>query len=259
MSLTRRTIPGPGGGSARGSRLKWKLALVFFALMALFAIIAAGLCYGSIRSGIVSTGLECLRRNSKSLIDAGENYYMGSITKKEFESRLKKFHSANELVFVLFTDNESDLLGFAGETRLEEVLDELKPVRACFQTEPVKITVGGSDCLTILETTHTTPPYTLYIGIDSKQVEKSATRTFFAGPVLIIPLFVAISLAAMVCCFLLLRPYERLEAKAERISLGDLNVPLELNPGSDASSLSRSFDRMRQSVRYALERLERGG
>ena len=240
-----------------GSMLKWKLFIMFFTLMGLFTAICASLSYVSIENSIGNATMESLRLNSGSLIDAGENYYMGSITKKEFESKMEKFFDNNKLAFILYTDNQEDQIGFAGQSRTQDILKDLKPLGKRPRSTPAKVVAGGKKCLAIIETTATTPPYNLYMGIPTKQIKAQTGKAFFAGPVLIVPVCLFFSLVALVGCFFFAGPYEILAKKAERISMGDLNVPLELESSSEVGSLSRSFDRMRQSVCYAIDRLEK--
>jgi methyl-accepting chemotaxis protein len=257
MNIIKRTATITMKNATSGSLLKWKLFILFFTLMGLFTGICTALFYVSINKSIGSARMETLRTSSSSLIDAGENYYMGSITKKEFESKMEKFFADNKLAFVLFTDGQEDLLGFVGEKKIEDILNDLKPMGKRPRSTAVNLNAGGQACLTITETTNTTPPYNLYVGVPVKQIKAQTAKAFLAGPVLIVPLCLFLSLVALVGCFFFVRPYETLAKKAERISMGDLNVPLELESSCEVGSLSRSFDRMRQSVRYALERLEK--
>ena len=257
MNIIKRTANLSLKNGTSGSMLRWKLFILFFTLIGLFTGICASLSYVSINKSIGNATMESIRLNSGSLIDAGENYYMGSITKKEFESKMEKFFDTNKLAFILYTDNQEDLLGFAGKSRTKDILNDLKPLGKRSRATPAKVSAGGETCLAIIQTTSTTPPYNLYMGVPIKQIKTQTAKAFFAGPVLIVPVCLFLSLVALAGCFLFLGPYETLAKKAERISLGDLNVPLELESSSEVGSLSRSFDRMRQSVRYALDRLEK--
>lgn len=259
MSFVKRTATVTLKNGTSGSLLKWKLFILFFTLMGLFTCICALLTYVSINKSIGSARMSALRTSSASLIDAGENYYMGSMTKKEFESKMEKFFDDNKLAFVLYTDNQEDLLGFGGESGTKAILNDLRPLGKRPRSTAVKVNAAGQTCLVIIETTATTPPYNLYVGVPIKPLKAQAVKAFLAGPVLIVPLCLFLALVALAGCFFFVRPYEILAKKAERISMGDLDVALELESSCEAGSLSRSFDRMRQSVRYALQRLDKNG
>ena len=59
--------------------------------------------------------------------------------------------------------------------------------------------------------------------------------------------------------YLVITPVKRVSAMADAVSLGDENVEPYLEPGNDAiSSLSVSFNRMRESLKHAMATIKYG-
>jgi HAMP domain-containing protein len=57
--------------------------------------------------------------------------------------------------------------------------------------------------------------------------------------------------------YLVIRPVRRVSAMADAVSLGEGEVETYIKPGKDEiSSLSKSFDRMRQSLDQAMQMLK---
>ena len=54
----------------------------------------------------------------------------------------------------------------------------------------------------------------------------------------------------------IVRPIRRLSEAADRISLGDLEAPIEVAGEGEVARLGQSIERLRTSVKAALERLE---
>ena len=69
-------------------------------------------------------------------------------------------------------------------------------------------------------------------------------------------LVVAIA-GAVVAAQRLTRPIEELTEAANRISLGELDVPIVVSTGDEIGTLGESLDRMRISLKQAIERLRK--
>lgn len=244
--------------SGHRSPLKWKIFALIACLMVVLAAVAAGLSYKSLKKSVTTVEIDRIKFGARGLIEVGENYYMGSVTIQACASAVEKFCAEHRLAFVLFAENGEKLLAGASKSAdVEKIFQELKSTGKKASSGPVEFTINGQPWSVIVERTDTDPPYFLYIGVDSKIINKKVASAFSAGPLMIFPLLIILLLLSLIGCFLLFRPYEALVKKVERLSLGDLDVPLDLSSEDELGSLSRSFDRMRESVRYALDRLNR--
>ena len=73
-----------------------------------------------------------------------------------------------------------------------------------------------------------------------------------------IPLTLVLVMAIIIAAFLanrLIRPFKRLIEVAERISMGDLDVPIKSESRDEFGELTHSLERMRASLKAAMVRL----
>jgi len=224
--------------------------------MVLLAILALGsmlLFHSTVRKNVMSTEINKLRYSARELLDLGEEYYMGVLNAETFEAAAARYRSSNKLAFVTLTDAEDNTIGATTSTDLKQVVeavgnadDDLKPIK-----------LKGHTILVITQKTDTTPPCHLYLGVEKKLIDRKIATAFVSGPMMVLPLFILLLLIAFLASYFITKPYETLAVKAERLSLGDLNTTLETGPPKDeVGSLYGSFDRLRESLSYAIEKLD---
>jgi len=96
-----------------------------------------------------------------------------------------------------------------------------------------------------------------HVGLFTADVDRAVRQSLF--PLLIFLLVIAF-LGGL--CFLMVaqtisRPIHLLSQAAERISLGELDMPIEVKGGGEISDLAASLERMRFSIKAAIKRLRR--
>lgn len=93
------------------------------------------------------------------------------------------------------------------------------------------------------------------LGVWSNIVEREIHNRFL---LLMIPLTLVLVMAIIIAAFLanrLIRPFKRLIEVAERISTGDLDVPIKSETRDEFGELTHCLERMRASLKAAMVRL----
>lgn len=96
-----------------------------------------------------------------------------------------------------------------------------------------------------------------HVGLFTEDVEKAVNKSLVPLTVLL----VAIALLGSISFFLVARtisaPIRSLTEAAEKISLGDIDLPIEVKGGGEIGELAASLERMRFSIKAAMNRLRR--
>lgn len=97
----------------------------------------------------------------------------------------------------------------------------------------------------------------VHVGLFSEDVEAAVKRS--PKPLLIIlaALFILGSLFFILLARFISRPIKILTDAAQRISLGELDLPINISQGGEIGELATSLDRMRFSIQSAMDRLRR--
>jgi protein-histidine pros-kinase len=87
---------------------------------------------------------------------------------------------------------------------------------------------------------------------------KAAWNTYITFLVVMVIVFAVIVLILnLLLHYLVIKPVKRVSAMANAVSLGEEDVPSYIVPGKDeVSSLSVSFNRMRESLKQAMDMLK---
>jgi predicted Zn finger-like uncharacterized protein len=96
-----------------------------------------------------------------------------------------------------------------------------------------------------------------HVGLFTEEVQKAVRKSLI--PLMV--LLVAIAFLGCLSFFLVARtisaPIRSLTAAAEKISLGDIDLPIAVKGGGEIGELAASLERMRFSIRAAMYRLRR--
>jgi HAMP domain-containing protein len=103
------------------------------------------------------------------------------------------------------------------------------------------------------------PARVIQATVDQMQAQYAAR---YAGRFLVFLAVVLIVLAVLIAVIYafssaIVRPIRRLSEAADRISMGDLEAPINVEGEGEVARLAQSIERMRTSVQTALERLEK--
>jgi HAMP domain-containing protein len=88
---------------------------------------------------------------------------------------------------------------------------------------------------------------------------KAARGAFFTFLIILIVVIASVfAIVNVLLHYLVIAPVKRVSAMADAVSLGTENVEVYIKPGKDEiSSLSASFNRMRESIKHAMEMIDR--
>jgi HAMP domain-containing protein len=94
-------------------------------------------------------------------------------------------------------------------------------------------------------------------GLVGMQQTVNTARTFSTTLVVVVTVLVAVATVAMALYLSrgIIQPVVRLSAAADSISRGDLDVPIAVTSGDEIGDLAESVERMRASLKAAIERL----
>ena len=239
-------------GSGRNCRLRWKIFFLALVLLTVLTIGAMLLLHSAVSRGVMSAEINKLRYSARQLLDMGEEYYMGVMNAETFEAAAKRFHRENKLSFVTLIDAEDNTTGAATSADLKQVVEAVGSPDEDLKTIKLK----GRAILVITQKTDTTPPCHLYLGVEKKLIDRKIATAFISGPMMILPLLILLLLIAFLASYFITKPYETLTIKAERLSLGDLNTTFDTESEDEVGSLYGSFDRLRESLNYAIKKLD---
>ncbi len=95
------------------------------------------------------------------------------------------------------------------------------------------------------------------VGMRKSYIDQQIKRTILTiGGVILGGMLLAILMALIIITVQITRPIIHLMQAAEKISLGDFNIPIEVRVKNELHDLSVAIDRMRESLRTCIERLK---
>ena len=147
--------------------------------------------------------------------------------------------------------------------------------RSLYLAKPIRVT---NECLECHSTAASAPPTLIarygsnngfgwqtgdvigaqVVSVPIAAAEARAQRAFGAFLVSLVTVFLLLLLVVnLVLYYLVVRPVRRMAVIADRVSVGDSNVPgFAAGGGAEIAALGRAFDRMRTSLEKALKLLE---
>ena len=149
--------------------------------------------------------------------------------------------------------------------------------RSLYLAKPIRVT---NECLECHSTAASAPPTLIarygsnngfgwqtgdvigaqVVSVPIAAAQARAQRAFRAFLVSLVAVFLLLLLVVnLVLYYLVVRPVRRMAEIADRVSVGDSNVPgFAAGGGAEIAALGRAFDRMRTSLEKALKLLESG-
>jgi protein-histidine pros-kinase len=97
------------------------------------------------------------------------------------------------------------------------------------------------------------------ISVPMASVLNASREAFLTFLIILLVMIAAVFVIVNVMLhYLVIAPVKRVSAMADAVSLGEDNVEVYVKPGNDeVSSLSASFNRMRESIKHAMEMMDR--
>jgi HAMP domain-containing protein len=97
------------------------------------------------------------------------------------------------------------------------------------------------------------------ISVPMASVLNASRQAFLTFLIILLVMIAAVfAIVNVMLHYLVIAPVKRVSAMANAVSLGEDNVEVYVKPGNDeVSSLSASFNRMRESIKHAMEMMNR--
>jgi len=237
------------------SRLRWQLiaawavVLIVVAGTVLFALTA------SVRSLLLDAEVEKLRPAVRDLAKLCADYYMSPSEGKLRIGFAKIMKDFPDLSYLLFLDANNAVHWYAVLANVAPVKNHaasldprLKPLNEIELPGETYVDIGG--------VTDTLPRLPVHVGFPKSLLQRQI-RSFFWNKGAIALLAIAGGLLGGVLLSVWLTcPVVKLSSLAEKMSLGDLEVRLDLKCKGEIGRVYHSLERLRESVLYALRRLD---
>lgn len=247
------------------SRHRPRLRRQLFAAWTLFLTGVAGVLFlamgTKVAALILQTELEKLRPAAWKLKEACEDYFM-SPSDRELTMRFAKIlQEFPDISYVFFVDRHGRTLYRGNDEMIASLrprLMELNPAKPGLNDVKV-IQASGETYVNISEMTSTLPPLPVHLGF-AKSLTDARTRSLLwnRGAITFVVLAGGL-LGGLVVLAWLTEPFIALSADAERLSMGDMNVRLDLKSRGEIGRVYQSLDRLRESIMYALRKLDNEG
>lgn len=236
------------------SRLRWQL----FGVWTVLLIVSTGVVFftigAKVKSLILNSEVEKLRPAARELRELCADYLLSPsdrLLKAKFAKIMKDFP---DLSYVFFVDRHSEVHSHGKGKSSDSLYERLSRVDVTRKDVNV-LRIDGETYIDIAEVTRTLPPLPVHAGF-AKSLTDGRTRTLLWNRAAIALVVLAGGLGGG---FLLLtwlaRPIVDLSDQAEKLSLGDMSVRLDLKCRGEIGKVYCALERLKESTLYALRRL----
>lgn len=97
----------------------------------------------------------------------------------------------------------------------------------------------------------------VHVGLFTEDVEEAVNRSLMPLLVILVAIVVLGGVSFMLLARTISTPIKSLTDAAHRISLGELDLPINISKGGEIGELATSLERMRFSIKSAIDRLRR--
>ncbi len=227
----------------------WAVVLTVVAGAILFALAA------SVRTLLFETQVEKVRPATRELSNLCADYYMSPSEGKLRSGFAKIMADFPDVSYLLFRDVNGGLHWRAESTKVDPVKNHAASLDPRLKSLN-HIEVPGETYVDIGEVTDTLPRLPVHVGF-RKSLLRCQLRSFLLTKGAIALIAIAGGLVGgVVLSVWLTRPIVKLSSLAERMSLGDMDVSLDLKSKGEIGRVYHSLERLRESVLYSLRRLD---
>ena len=234
--------------------MRWQLIAAWAAIL---LAVAGGILFAlaaRVRSLLLEAEVEKARPAVRELAKLCSDYTMSPSEGKMRVGFAKIMMDYPDLCYLVFRDATGGV-HWHGET---ERVNRLKSSAASVDPRVkavTELTVAGETYLHIGGVTDTLPRLPVSVGF-AKSLVQSKVHGFFwnKGGIALLAVAGGILVGVLVSVWLT-HPVVRLSLAAERMSLGDMDVRLDLKSKGEIGRVYVSLERLRESVLYALRRL----
>lgn len=199
--------------------------------------------------------VEKLRPAGRELAKACADYYMSS-SEDQLRMRIAKImRDFPDLSYAVHVDREGKAHRRPESKAIDSLIERLPGIDRD-RRDWTAVEFGGKTYIDIADVTPTRPPLRVHIGFAKSLLSRRVHGLLLhQGAIVLIVLAGGLSGAFLLSVWLT-RPVVELSSVAERMSLGDMDVRLDLKYRGEIGRVYRSLERLRESVLYALRRLD---
>ncbi|HEV8721227.1 MAG TPA: HAMP domain-containing protein [Candidatus Binatia bacterium] len=237
-----------------GHGLTGKMIFTFTAIIAAFGALTLALVYFTLKSSLTKQWIQRARVTAVNVSDGAPSHLFkkDAIRLREF---LRTYANRPGMAYVLIEDRQGEILSHSFAVLPQQVQNTVPIDRP--QTERQSLFRLGDGMVyevrvPILEG----QMGAVRVGIWKNDVDAEISKTVVPIVKLVVLVVCGGILLAIFLVWRITRPIVRLVRTARRISEGELDIPsLGVNDAGEFGELSRSFERMRSSVKAAIVRL----
>jgi len=213
--------------------------------------LAMGARMGSL---VLDSEVDKLRPAARELRKLCEDYFMSPsdhLLNLKFAKIMKEFP---DLSYVIFVDRHGEIHSYGRSDEIDSLGERLAKVGTT-EKDVDFIKMRRETYVDITDVTQTVPPLLVHVGF-AKSLTDAKTRNFLwnRGAFALVVLAGAL-VGGFAFLTWLTHPLVDLSTRAERLSLGDMSVRLNLKCGGEIGKVYRSLERLKESTLYALRRL----
>jgi methyl-accepting chemotaxis protein len=246
------------GNSRVRSRLKWHLFgawTVFLVAVAWMVFLAMGVKLSSL---ILNSEIEKLRPAATDLKEVCADHFMSPSDRQvamRFAKIMKEFP---DLAYVLFVDRDGKIHSRGNHTAIDSLKEHLSEFG--LGEEDVNVfKAQGESYIDIAEVTQTRPPLRVHVGFPKSITDARRRSVLWNRAAMTLVILTGGLVGGFVFSTWFTHPLIDLSTRAERLSMGDMQVRLDLKSRGEIGRVYHSLERLRESVLYAFRRLDSRG
>ena len=238
-----------------GHGLAGKMIFAFTGVIATIGLLTVVFVYFTLTSALKRQSMQRARVTAVNVSDSAPAY----IFKKNpagLRKLLEKYVSKPGMAYVVVEDGKSHIIAHSFAVLPQELQNVT--LRSSRQQESQRtLSVGDGSVYEVNIPVLEGQVGVVRVGLWKDEVDAEISKAVIPILELVVLVVIAGIFLTILLVWRITRPISRLVATARRISEGELDVPSPgVNDASEFGELSRSFERMRSSVKAAMNRLQ---
>ncbi len=235
-------------------RLRWQLFGAWTVLLVGVTVMVFLTMKAKMGSLILSIDVERLRPAARDLTEVCADHFMSPSDRQVTIKLARIMNDFPDLSYLVFADRYGIVHSRGTNKTIDSVrarLDELD--RAEKDVNVIK--TGKETYVDIRDVTQTRPRLRVHVGF-AQSLADAKTRSFLWNRAVMALVVLAGGLfGGLLFLTWVTRPVIELSTKAEKLSLGDMDVSFDLKSRGEIGKVYQSLERLRESVLYAIRRL----
>lgn len=235
--------------------MRWQLFIAWASVLVAVLGVVVFTWLARNRSLVFDTQVEKLRPAARELAKACGDYYM-SPSDDQLRIRFAKImRDFPDLSYAVHKDRNGRVHSSGGDETVASLTDKIARINPLPRDWNI-VKADGESYIDIGDVTPTRPPLPVHVGFATSLLSQRMHGLLLRqGGIALIVLGAGLGGAFLLSVWLT-RPVTELSSLAERMSLGDMEVRLDLKRKGEIGRVYRSLERLRESVLYALRRLD---